>query len=58
MRRVKAIDVFYKAVVMQSIGMGFVTGVFEEGNVISGVKHVFIMTLVTWLVFKLLITGI
>jgi len=49
------IPVFFYANLTQSIGMGLVTGVFEEGNVISGVKHAFIMMLTTWLVFKLLI---
>jgi len=49
------IPVFFYANLSQSIGMGLVTGVFEEGNVLSGVKHVFIMVLVTWLVFKLAI---
>lgn len=50
--------VFFYASLIQSFGMGIVTGVFEEGNIISGVKHTFIMMLVTWLIFKLLITGI
>jgi len=50
--------VFFYAALIQSAGMGLVTGVFEEGNVISGVKHIFIMMLVAWLIFKLLITGI
>jgi len=47
--------VFFVTTFFQSIGMGLVTGVFEEGNVYSGIKHVFIMCLVTWLVFKLII---
>jgi flagellar protein FlaJ len=51
-------EVFFYAALIQSFGMGIVTGVFEEGNMISGVKHTFIMMLVTWLIFKLLITGI
>ena len=46
------IPVFFYATFFQSMGMGVVTGVFEEGNVISGIKHVFIMCLVTWIVFK------
>jgi len=46
------VPVFFIATFFQSIGMGVVTGVFEEGNVISGIKHVFIMCLVTWVVFK------
>ena len=51
-------QVFFYAAIIQSFGMGIVTGVFEEGNVISGVKHTFFMMLITWLIFKLLITGI
>ena len=51
-------EVFFYASLVQSFGMGIVTGVFEEGNIISGVKHVFIMILITWFIFKLLITGI
>jgi len=50
--------VFFYASLVQSAGMGIVTGVFEEGNMISGVKHTFVMMLVTFLIFKLLITGI
>ncbi len=46
------VPVFFLATLSQSIGMGLVTGVFEEGNVISGVKHIFIMALITWLIFK------
>jgi hypothetical protein len=51
-------EMFYFAALVQSAGMGAVTGVFEEGNVISGVKHMFIMILVTWIVFKLIVTGV
>ena len=39
-------------------GMGIVTGVFEQGNVASGVKHMFIMILITWLIFKFIVGGI
>lgn len=49
---------FFYASLIQSFGMGIVTGVFEEGNVIAGVKHCFIMILITWLIFKLLVMGI
>jgi len=40
-------QVFFAASLIQSAGMGIVTGVFEEGNMISGVKHTFIMMLIT-----------
>lgn len=46
------VPVFFYATLIQSIGMGAVTGVFEEGNVLSGIKHIFIMSVVTWGVFK------
>lgn len=49
------IPVFFYANLVQGVGMGLVTGVFEEGNVISGVKHVFIMVLITWVVFKFVV---
>ncbi|RLF32133.1 MAG: type II secretion system F family protein [Thermoplasmata archaeon] len=51
-------QLFFTAALIQTGLMGLVTGVFEEGTVVSGVKHSFIMLLVTWLAFKLLITGI
>lgn len=44
--------VFLYATLIQSTGMGFVAGVFEEGNVVAGIKHVFIMVLITWIIFK------
>ena len=49
------LPVFFYAALVQSAGMGMVTGVFEEGNIISGVKHIFIMVLVTWVVFKFIV---
>lgn len=49
---------FFYAALIQTAGMGVITGVFEQGNVISGIKHMFIMILISWLVFKFIITGI
>jgi flagellar protein FlaJ len=49
---------FFYATVFQSAGMGAVTGVFEDGKVVSGVKHMFVMILITWLIFKLIVTGV
>ena len=49
------VPVFFYATLIQSIGMGAVTGVFEEGNVVSGIKHIFIMSLVTWGIFKFVV---
>jgi flagellar protein FlaJ len=51
-KKSEIIPVFFYANLVQSIGMGLVTGVFEEGNMVAGVKHIFIMSLVTWIVFK------
>jgi len=49
---------FFLAAVIQSAGMGIVTGVFEEGNISAGVKHMFIMVLITWIIFKFIVTGV
>lgn len=49
---------FFYATLIQTAGMGAVTGVFEEGNAVSGVKHIFIMILITWIVFKFLVMGV
>ena len=49
---------FFTACLVQGAGMGVVTGVFEEGNVISGIKHSFVMLLIVWIVFKFIVTGI
>lgn len=51
-------QLFFCAALIQSGLMGLVTGVFEEGNAIAGVKHTFIMMLITWLIFKFVVTGI
>lgn len=52
------LQLFFCAALVQSGMMGIVTGIFEEGNVISGVKHTFIMLLVVWVIFKVVVTGI
>lgn len=46
---------YFYAAIIQSIGSGFVAGVFEEGRLSAGVKHAFILTLLTWLSFKFLV---
>ena len=51
-------DVFYYGALTQCAGMGIVTGVFEDGNMVAGVKHTFVMVLVCWIIFKFLVTGI
>lgn len=54
-REEHVLPVFYLAAIIQSIGMGIVTGVFEEGRMVSGIKHVFIMTFIAWFVFKFMV---
>lgn len=49
---------YFYASLIQSFGMGLVAGVFEDGNFIAGVKHTFIMMIITWLIFKLVIMGV
>jgi flagellar protein FlaJ len=45
--------VFYLACIVQAFGSALVAGVFEDGRFTSSVKHIFIMVLSTWLMFKL-----
>ena len=52
------LSMFFTASLIQSAGMGLVTGVFEDGSMIAGVKHSFIMMLICWVLFKFIITGI
>jgi len=49
---------FYYAALVQTGGMGVIAGVFEEGDIISGIKHMFIMILVSWIIFKFIVTGV
>jgi flagellar protein FlaJ len=49
------IQVFYFATLVQSIGTGLVAGVFEDGQLESSVKHIFILVLISWLVFKFML---
>ena len=51
----KIISIFYFATLVQGIGSGMVAGVFENGRFSSGIKHMFIMTFVTWFVFKMFV---
>jgi len=52
------LQAFYSASLVQSFGMGIVAGVFEDGNMKAGVKHAFIMVLITWVIFKFFVTGV
>jgi len=49
---------FFTAALFQSAFMGLVAGVFEEGEVVAGVKHTFIMLIITWLIFKIIAVGV
>ena len=49
---------FFTAALFQSAFMGLVAGVFEEGEVVAGIKHTFIMLLITWLIFKIIAVGV
>lgn len=49
------VQVFYLATIIQSIGCGLVSGVFEDGHLESSVKHIFIMIIAGWFVFKFFI---
>ena len=48
-------NLFFAASVVQSIFMGVIVGIFEERDIISGIKHIFIMVLITWIIFKFII---
>ncbi|RLF35690.1 MAG: type II secretion system F family protein [Thermoplasmata archaeon] len=52
------IPVFYYAALVQGFGSGIVAGVFEDGNLSSGVKHVFVMVLSVWFIFKFVVGGV
>ncbi len=49
---------FFWAAIIQSSFMGIVAGVFEEGKIVSGVKHSFFMLIITWAILKFIVTGI
>jgi archaeal flagellar protein FlaJ len=46
------IQLFYFATIAQSMGTGLVAGIFEDGHIQSSVKHIFILVLISWIVFK------
>ena len=51
-------QVFFSAAIIQSGFMGLVAGVFEDGDLIAGIKHSFFMLLIAWIVFKFFVTGV
>ncbi|MEK6985277.1 MAG: type II secretion system F family protein [Candidatus Thermoplasmatota archaeon] len=46
---------YFMAGMVQSIGNGLVGGVLSEGRVSAGLRHVAIMSLLTWVVFRLMV---
>jgi flagellar protein FlaJ len=53
--KAEIIQVFYFATLIQSIGTGIVAGVFEDGHLESSVKHIFILVIISWIVFKFIV---
>lgn len=49
---------FFITTIIQGAGMGVVTGVFEDGKITAGLKHIFIMVFITWFIFKFFIAGV
>jgi flagellar protein FlaJ len=48
-------QVFFYATMMQGFFSGLVAGVFEDGNLSSGVKHMFIIVFISWVLFKFVV---
>ncbi|GAG27194.1 unnamed protein product, partial [marine sediment metagenome] len=46
---------FFFACIIQGFGSGLVAGVFEDGTFTASVKHIFIMVIVTWFMFRFVI---
>jgi flagellar protein FlaJ len=46
---------YFMAAMIQSVGNGLVGGVLSEGRVSAGLRHVAIMALLSWVVFRVLI---
>ena len=49
------VPIFFASTVLQGFFSGLVAGVFEDGKFSSGVKHMFIIVLSTWVLFKFFI---
>jgi len=54
-RQEEILPIFYFATLVQGFGSGLVAGVFEDGNLSSSVKHIFILVFVNWIAFKILL---
>jgi flagellar protein FlaJ len=51
----EVLSLFYYAALIQGFGSGMVAGIFESGEYSSGIKHAFVLVLISWIVFKLFI---
>jgi flagellar protein FlaJ len=51
LEREKLTFLFFCSVIVQSIGNGLMAGLMGEGKVTAGLKHVFLMVLIGWLIF-------
>lgn len=49
------VGLFFASALVQSIGSGMVGGVMGEGEVSAGLKHIFIMVMISYVVFRVLV---
>lgn len=49
--------VYYTAAIVQSIGNGLVGGVLTTGRVTAGLRHVAVMSVASWVIFRLVFAG-
>ncbi len=47
--------IYWTSTLIQAIGNGMMGGVMSEGNIPAGFKHAVVMTLMTWLAFKVIV---
>lgn len=47
--------IYFNAAIVQAVGNGLVAGVLAEGRVGAGLRHVALMTIVAWLLFRLIL---
>jgi flagellar protein FlaJ len=52
------VPAFYYASLVQGVGSGLVAGVFEDGKFASGIKHIFVIVLISWIIFKFIVQGV
>lgn len=49
------VQIFFHAALFQGIGGGLVSGVMTEGHPLGGLKHCFVLTIFSWVFFRLLL---